>query len=104
MVVAAFPEVQYGPLHYRSLVRQKTRALQENQSNYDRLVKITKGMKEELQWWIINLPSQSKEITRGNPQVTITTDNSGQGYGEGQCANRNKLGGRWSSKEEQNHI
>ena len=102
MVVAAFPGVQYGPLHYRSLERQKTRALQENQGNYDRCMKITKGMKSELQWWIINLPTQSKEITRGNPQVIITTDASDQGWGA--TCQSEQIGGRWSSEEKQNHI
>jgi hypothetical protein len=51
-LVAAFPAVQYGPLHYRALEKDKTEALKFSHGHFDRYMFISNDAKEELQWWI----------------------------------------------------
>ena len=49
MIVATFPAVDVGPLHYyRMMERQKTRTLRANYGNYDAEMKITEDMITEL--------------------------------------------------------
>ncbi|XP_072030413.1 uncharacterized protein [Amphiura filiformis] len=59
-------------------------------------------MKRELQWWVDNLPTQSRQIVLGNPELTMTTDASNEGWGATLGVER--IGGRWDSIEKQHHI
>ena len=57
---------------------------------------------EDIQWWIVNIPSSNYVISHGDPQITLYTDASTTGWGcdlEG-----TPTGGCWSSAEAQNHI
>ena len=49
-LVAAFPGVQYGPLHYRELEKDKTRALCWHKGNYDARITLNLPAREELDW------------------------------------------------------
>ncbi len=101
-IVSSFPAVELGPLHYRVLERNKTWALKQKCGNFDANMEVTHEMKNEIQWWANNLSFQSREIVRKNPDVTITTDASGDGWGAMYCDER--IGGRWSMEEKQCHI
>ena len=103
LFVATFPAVEFGLLHYHAMERQKTAALQENYGNFDSFMPITDNMKLELQWWVDNLPTQSREIVQKNPELTMTTDASNEGWG-GATLGDERIGGRWTSVEKQHHI
>ena len=102
MIVATFSGVELGPLHYRTMEREKTEALKENQGNFDSLMHITPGMKQELLWWINHLPQQSREIERENAKLIITTDASSLGWGA--TLQDERTGGRWDEHEKEAHI
>ena len=101
-LVAAFSAVQFGQLNYRELERQKSLALKANRGQFDSVMLITDGMKKDLHWWIHNIHSQYRQISHGNPQVTIQTDASSVGWGY--VFENQKVGGRWSVNECSLHI
>ena len=75
-LVACFPAVQTGPLHYRNLEKEKDDALRQQKGNFDAYMAVSATMKQELQWWIGNVYSQRKVIVAANPEVIITSDAS----------------------------
>ena len=96
-IVATFPAVQYGPLHYRALEKDKIEALKLNCGHFDRFMYISDEAREDLQWWINNIDSAYSLIYRGKPDVQISTDASGLGWGA--TDGSNEIGGRWNESE-----
>ena len=79
--VAAFPAVQYGPLHYRALEKEKTAALKANFGHHDRKMQLSDEAKIEVQWWLQNVDEAYSCIYREKPDVELTSDASGLGWG-----------------------
>lgn len=102
LLVSAFPAVYQGPLHYRYLERDKTKALLQVQS-YQGKMTISSESIMELKWWIQNLETHNgKPVQFQDPTIVITTDASKKGWG-GEM-NQHRVSGRWSSEETQFHI
>ena len=59
-------------------------------------------MKNDLKWWIENVQHEVRHITHGNPEITIQTDASLQGWGV--VLDYTEIGRRWDSSENQCHI
>lgn len=104
LIVASFPGVEYGRLHYRELEKQKCRALRFNYGNYKAEMYINRSIINELRWWIENLPFQKRDIVRKNPDVVLTSDASESGWGASVYRTSHKTGGRWNFFESGNHI
>ena len=102
LMVSSFSAVEYGPLFYRRLERERIQALKRNQGNFDAQMLITNDMKKDLLWWIETLPSQKRHISHGNPDICITSDASLQGWGA--PCDGCSIGGRWKSSALQFHI
>lgn len=102
LLVSSFSAVEFGPLFYRCMEREKIQALKYQAGNYDSFMWITQSMKRELSWWIENLSEQERHISHGNPNIIITSDASAFGWGA--VCNDLKIGGRWDDNEAQNHI
>ena len=102
IIVASFPGVEFGPLHYRTLEGEKTRALQIHMGNYDAIMQISDEMKLELTWWIHNIHHQNRLIVRDNAKLIISTDASSQGWGA--TCDGDTTGGRWNQDEQKHHI
>ena len=102
LIIASLPAVELGPLHYRVLEREKIEYLKNAKGDFEVLMPISEEMKKELQWWISNIHSQTKSISRGNPDITIKTDASLMGWGA--VVGKHEAGGRWNQNEEENHI
>lgn len=93
---AAFPAVQYGPLYYRELGKDKIFALQKNQGKFDRSVVLSKLARNELSWWLKNIDHSSRHVDKGTPTMCITTDASVLGWGA--TSGNTSIGGvRWVS-------
>ena len=102
LLVSTFSALEYGPLHYREIEKEKILALKTSKGEFDCKMLVTESMKIDLLWWISNLASQKRCIVHRNPQIVITSDASLSGWGE---VNENeKFGGRWSESEAENHI
>jgi len=80
LIVASFPGVAYGPLHYRYLERGKTTALKTNKWNFDAKMSISNQPRKELTWWIDSIETASNSINRGEVDITLTSDASKQGW------------------------
>ena len=102
LLVSSFSAVQYGLLYYRTIEKEKSQALSQNKGEYDSLMKLSENAKEELSWWIENLPEQKRDIDHGNPVIVIVTDSSLLGWGA--VCNDVEIGGRWTDLESHQHI
>ena len=101
-LVSNFPGVQFGPLHYRSLERDKTRALAINGGNYQGFMQLSVTSSNELSWWIANMPNAKRCIYHPTPSMVIQSDASKQGWGA--VFGSGKTGGRWTPPEAVMHI
>ena len=100
--VAAFPAVQYGPLYYRHLEKNKHHALLKSGGNYEALTTLTPNSITELMWWRQSLPQAFAPIIIESPSIEIFTDASNEGWGakfEEDCTQ-----GLWSGEEQNYHI
>ena len=102
LMVSTFSAVEYGPLYYRELEKEKIVALKQNKGNFEACMMITKTMKEDLRWWIENLSTQIRKISHGNADLVVLTDASLFGWGA--HSKKQKTGGRWKLEEANHHI
>ena len=96
-MVASFPAVTYGPLHYRNLEKEKIRGLKQNRGNFDCKIVLSHNAVADINWWINNIDNSCHQITKPNPDLTIYTDASLTGWGitDGKSPSR----GLWHSSE-----
>ena len=102
VLVSSFPGVQFGPLHYRNLERDKISALQVNKGNFESPMTVSSEARTVLMWWISNIDSAFKLILLDPPTVIITTDASTLGWGA--VWGDRKAGGPWAQHELDSHI
>lgn len=102
LMVSSFSAVEIGPLYYRNTEKEKIKALKNSLGNFEANMNITNEMKLELKWWSDNIHDQKRVIDRNNPEITIQTDASKEGWGA--VLNKNKTGSVWNKIERDNHI
>ena len=61
-LVAACPAMKYGWLYTKGLESEKWKALEQSKGNYKSIMFLSKEIKEELCWWINNIPGSSKSF------------------------------------------
>ena len=59
---SSFPAVRFGPLHYRSLERDKILALILAKGNFDKKMKVSQAGKMDILWWINNIEDSFSPI------------------------------------------
>jgi hypothetical protein len=91
-IVSSFPGTTYGPLYYRSLEYDRTRALTHDKGNFDRTMILSAPARTELKHAILH----------GQPVLQITSDASLLGWGA-ECEDVS-TGGHWSPVEAKCHI
>ena len=101
-LVASFPGVEFGQMHYRCLERGKQRALVSTKGDFSGHTVLTQDMREEIVWWHTNVEKSKKQALKGSPDIEISTDASKEGWG---CAiGEVKTGGRFTVEESLMHI
>ena len=100
-LIAIFPAVTFGKLHYRALESFKIKALKLSCGNYDYSIALTKGAVEEVNWWLQNIPNTTNFIHAPDIDCVIHTDASNLGWGA--TNGKTPTGGRWNSQED-DHI
>ena len=83
----------------------KTEALHLNKGNFDafmQLSELSRNDLHDLQWWINSARSLHNPISLSQPEVTLYTDASKEGWGG--VLNNAKIGGHWTPQEASNHI
>ena len=102
LIVSSFSAVQFGPLHYRDLEKQKILALKCSRGDFNGIMQITEAMRADLDWWLKNVNIEKREISHGVPNLVIITDASLLGWGA--VCDGSRIGGRWSLEEKDHHI
>jgi hypothetical protein len=102
LLVSSFPGVAWGPLYYRMLEADKTAALHYHKGNFDKPMSLSLPAKQELEWWINNIPTAFNPILRDEPKITLKTDASKLGWGG--VVQDHSTGGLWSVAEATEHI
>ena len=101
-LIASFPAVLYGPLHFRWLEENKKAALKDSKGDFDAFTVLTDSAKNELSWWINNVLIACKPISTKEPDLVIESDASMTGWG---CFCQNvSSGGVWLPEEAEHHI
>jgi hypothetical protein len=103
LIVASFPAVKYGPLHYRKLENVKKLALRASHGNFDREIALTEAGKRELDWWMHNTHTAYNDVCQSEPDIVICTDASSQ-KGWGALCLGVRSGGLWLPEEKEFHI
>ena len=71
---SSFPAVQFGKLHYTSLEREKIQALKLSKGNFDKKMKVSSTVKEDIVWWYKNIANAFNFISRENCEFVLKTD------------------------------
>ena len=79
--LSSFPEVRFGPLHYRLLERDTILALKFAKANFDKRMKVSQAGKMDILWWIINIEDSFSPIQIQNCRFLLKADASKSGWG-----------------------
>ena len=96
-IVATFPAVQYGPLHYRYLERDKVQALKAACGHFDRPMTLSMEARHELIWWKEHIHESFNHVVRQKVNLELRTDASAEGWGATDLTSH--TGGRWTTEE-----
>ena len=102
LLISNFPAAKLGPLHFRSLDMDKTDALRVSKGNFDSVMQLSKPSRLDLQWWLKSAELLHKPIRGTQPEITLYTDASKEGWGG--VLNDDKIGGNWTPAESANQI
>ena len=97
-----FPAVRFGPLHYRSLERDKIIALKFAKGNFDKNMKVSQARKMDILWWINNNEDSFSPIQIPNCSFLLKTDASKSGWSA--IFDKESTGGQFALDELLLHI
>ena len=102
LMVAYSVGVQYGAAHYKQAEREKSQALERCKGNFDGRMTVSEKVRQDIHWWLHNIPVAQKQVRDSAPEIEICTDASLEGWG----AHRGETtaGGRWREEELGLHI
>lgn len=101
-LVSAQPGVEMGPLFTKRIEHYKDKMLKLCRGSFEAEVKVDTSIKPDLEWWVSNVHSQTRDMQKPKPSKTLTSDSSGFAWG-GECDGQT-VGGSWSAQERQDHI
>jgi len=82
ILVSNLPGAELGPLHYRALELDKTRALATSAGNYGASLHLSDASIEELQRWVTHIPHGKRHISHAVPTMIIQSKASKKGWGQ----------------------
>ena len=101
-MIASFPAVKFGPLHYRHLDNDKKQALVLSKGNFEAPMTLTDNAKAELKWWLDNLIGSSKTFLLRPIDIVLYSDASKMGWGA--AIGDLSTGRNWCVQETSCHI
>ena len=96
-LISACTAVEYGWLYTKVMEREKIIALRSNFDNYNKKMRISNKVKEDIKWWIKAIPTALKYFKPKNHKVEIFTDASLSGWGA--TKDKTQLNGFWKNEE-----
>ena len=91
LLISNFPAAKLGPLHFRSLDMDKTDALSLKKGKFNATMQLPESSRNDLQWWIKSAESLHNPISVPQPEITLYTDATKEGWGG--ILNDTKIGG-----------
>ena len=61
-LIAAFPGVEFGRLHYRHLERDKVKALALNNCDFNASMSLSPSAIQDVEWWHVHVMDASRRI------------------------------------------
>ncbi len=101
-LVSSFPAVKYGKSHYRAIENDKIVSLKCAKGNFDAKMTLSDEAKDQLYWWLHNLPISFNDIEIPPVNVVINSDASLSGWGA--VKGGSSTGGQWTPNEACFHI
>lgn len=101
LAVASEPAVNLAPLRYKYLEYVKNENLVIHKGNYHAHFSLDAHAKSLVNWWILNIDSQSRSLLFCPPQLELQTDASLTGWGA--VFEGTRTGGHWA-QDELDHI
>lgn len=102
ILLAACPTIMYGPVYVKQLEYEKNKALEHHNKDFSRSIVLSQSAKEDINWWICNLPQAKNSMSKDKYDTVITTDASLSGWGGESKGKTTK--GSWSQNEKGLHI
>jgi hypothetical protein len=104
-LIAAFPGVEFGRLHYRHLERDKIKALALNSGDFNASMSLSSSAIQDVEWWHVHVMDASRRIRPPPITYIFQTDASDSGWGI-TCVTDNALEsqGVWSAEQQSLHI
>ena len=79
-ISSSFPTVQFSRLHYQALEKDKTQAMKFKKGNFRKKMIIFSSGKNDIYYWLDNISTTFKVISKGNSQCTLVTDSYKLGF------------------------
>ena len=73
--------------------------MREAKWNFDQVMVLTEQSRQDVGWWLENIPYSGKPLRWPKPQVTMYADTSNKGWGAHTDTEADAAGGRWSDQE-----
>ncbi|MCG8048900.1 MAG: hypothetical protein N0E48_25420, partial [Candidatus Thiodiazotropha endolucinida] len=91
-------------MYYKPLEKVKEHELKVHAGNYDSFMTVPTSILPLLNWWINNIFTSFKQISRGNPDIVLFSDASTKAWGGFNETENLRTGGEWSITEQESHI
>ena len=100
-LTSSFLGNQFGPLHYRAMLKFKDKSLKHNRGNFSAIIKLSEDTLHEISW-SKNIFKLFKPIRYPKIRITIYTDPSLEGWGA--SIGNISTGGAWLPDEKLTHV
>ena len=103
-IVSSLPASLPGGIYYRSIEKDKNRALKRSRGNYEAKMVLSEDSRRELMWWKEHAHSTFAPIHWPPITKEISTDASGKNGWGASVAGYVPIGGVWTDEQESLHI
>lgn len=101
-LVSISPAIKYGWFHTKPFEIVKIRNLRSNNMNYNKKMIIPRELKQDFDWWLMNITSAGKSILPQQFSLEIFSDASMTGWGT--YCNGQQANGFWNKDDRKRHI
>lgn len=103
-LAATLPANKFGQVYIKRLEKAKAAALKHSNFSYEGNITLNNDIRQDLYWWLQNIDQVSRPVSCPNPDLTVYTDASLQGWGCHVPTWGTHTGGRWTPAEQELDI
>lgn len=103
-LAATLPANKFGQVFLKRLETAKAKALRHSNYSYEGNITLDNDIRQDFFWWLQNIDTISRPINCPNPDLTLYTDASFQGWGCHIPTWDTNTGGRWTPAEQELDI